>query len=176
MHLGGARGSDSPRGPCRRSAPDPPVPPRRWRRRWPGAIHLHLSSVPAGIPATTSSRMRWGSSVRGLSEVTTTASARRAAMAAICGPLGAVPVAAAAEHADQAAVGEGAAGRQGILQPIRGVGVVHQHRGQGSSRRVRPPAPSDPAPPGSWPGPPAAGAGAGPAAAGPPPPPAGSSG
>jgi hypothetical protein len=40
-------------------------------------------STPSGMPCSTSSRMRWGSSVRGLSEVTTTRSAKRAAIAAI---------------------------------------------------------------------------------------------
>ena len=55
-----------------------------------------------GMPAAMSSRMRSGSSVRGLSLVSTTSSAPAAAMRAHLRPLAAVAVAAAAEDHDQA--------------------------------------------------------------------------
>jgi len=51
---------------------------------------------------------------------------RKKAAAVSRGP---VPVTTAAEHTDHPPRGEGPAGRPGVLQPIGGVGVIHQHGG-----------------------------------------------
>ncbi len=81
----------------------------------------------AGTPATISSMMASGSSVRGLSEVTNTRSARRAPMAPMSGPLAAVAVAAATEHDQHAPAGEVARRQQRVLQRVGRVRVVHDH-------------------------------------------------
>ena len=44
-------------------------------------------------------------------------------------PLAAVAITAATEHADELAFSKRARRLQGVVQPIRGVGVVHQHSG-----------------------------------------------
>ena len=127
------------RGPCRRS------PPRRRVRaaRWPGSIAARRSTSmrtrrrhrtrrrARAAPCRPGSRamIASGSSERGLSEVTITTSARRAAISPISGPLAAVAVAAGAEDADDARRGADqlARGAQHVLERVGRVGVVDEH-------------------------------------------------
>ena len=64
--------------------------------------------------------MAAGSSVRGLSEVTTTKSASSAAIAAHLGPLGPVPVAAAAEQGHGASLGKALARCESTFSRLSG--------------------------------------------------------
>jgi hypothetical protein len=76
----------SPRGPCRRSAARPrgAAPITAWRMAWARSA---MRSKRPSMPAAMSSRMRSGSSLRGLSLVSSSASAPRAAAAPINGRL-----------------------------------------------------------------------------------------
>ena len=121
----------SPRDPCRRSARRRPHARRRARasiaRR---AVEL---DAPAPVPAMSrvlrrsSSAIACGSSLRGLSLVTMTRSAKRRGDAAHLRPLARVAIAAAAEHADQlAACGStrGPQRREHLLERVGRMRVV----------------------------------------------------
>ena len=95
----------------------PPGPARRPRRRR------------LGMPARMASMMASGSSPRGLSEVRSTRSARRAATSPISGRLLAVTIAAGAEHHEHPPAGRGLAGRAPARRRAR--------RACGRSRRAR---------------------------------------
>ena len=83
--------------------------------------------APAGTPDSTAAMMAAGSSLRGLSEVTTATSARAGRGGAHGRPLGGVAVAAAAEHHEHPACGGLAGRRQGLGQAVGRVGVVDDH-------------------------------------------------
>ena len=80
-------------------------------------------------PARMASMMASGSSLRGLSEVSTTRSARRAATSPISGRFERIAVAAGAEHDQHPPAGGGLARRlEGAGERARLVGVVDEHR------------------------------------------------
>ena len=80
LHAGALPGS--PRGPCRRSAPRRPAPPRAALARWRRGGRRRAPRRGRCRPATICARMASGASSRGLSLVSTTWSAPRSAMRA----------------------------------------------------------------------------------------------
>ena len=106
----------------------------------------------APAPARISAMIASGSSLRGLSEVTTATSASRRATVAHLRALAAVAVAAAAEHDQQAPAVHELAGRaQHVVERVGRVGVVDDHReglaavDRPRSARARPPRRATPA-------------------------------
>ena len=83
------------------------------------------------MPFWISSMIASGGSLRGLSEVMTTMSDRRAGNRAHQRPLAAVAVAAAAEHGDDAARLQVANRLEQLAQRVVGMGVVDDHREAG---------------------------------------------
>ena len=120
-------------------------PPTIWPCSWPLPASRMMSSGPAsaiaaaiasrrppisrapGAPARMSRRIAAGSSLRGLSSVTMTRSARRAATAPISGALADVAVAAGAEDDDQPARWHAAAAPRSPLRSRRAYGH-NRHR------------------------------------------------
>ena len=84
--------------------------------------------MPARVPSSTAARIAAGSSVRGLSSVTTRTSASRAAISPMIGRLPGSRSPPAPEHDDQPAVGERPQALEGGLDGVRLVGVVDDHR------------------------------------------------
>ena len=123
------RESDRSRGPCPRAPRHRPgaAMVERARDRVAPVLDALVRSRRC-IPASMSSRIRSGSSVRGLSLVTIATSAPRSAMRAHLGPLAAVAVAAAAEDDDQPPRRERTHGGERALERVGRVRVVAQHR------------------------------------------------
>ena len=84
-------------------------------------------SASAPAPAITSSMIASGSSLRGLSEVTITRSARRRAASPISGRLARSRSPPAPNTATSRPAGELARRAQHVLERVGGVGVVHEH-------------------------------------------------
>ncbi len=134
---GRRRGARCPRPPGRSRAPCP----RRRRCRPPGPATRPAGSRPAGRPTSctaarsdsgtasaprrSASRIAAGSSLRGLSSVTTSTSASRAAISPIRGRLPASRSPPGADHDDQRAGRQRAQRAQGGRDGVRLVGVVH---------------------------------------------------
>ena len=122
-----ARSPDRSRAPSRRAAPCRPAVPSRARRDRRAPVGEAQVGCAGGSPATMSSMIASGFSVRGLSEVTTVRSASAPASAAMIGRL---PRSRSPPQPKSTIRRPGVSGRSALQRPLQrvgGVGVVAQH-------------------------------------------------